>query len=156
MTKSTPMHTLQQQSNTGSSPSIQYVETSIEPQVNVEQVMHDKSFEDNRHQTQLQDQIDLLKMQLSTNSTKPPTSEHISQNQPSTKDSLINKHTLMYLGNNFDYKLFGVIFVLSILIYSSSIREYIFAKLEIRNLAYLQPYILAGLLSIGVVTMNKI
>lgn len=165
MTKSTPIHQLQQ-SNTATPPSamVPQVESSTESVVNVEHALQEReSFDQDRtQQVLLQEQIDLLKMQLSANASKgaSPTTQ-VPQHPPPVydnpkSDSLINKSTLIYLGNNFDYKLFIIVFILSILIYSSSIREYLFTKLDDKKLAYLHPYVLAGLVSLGVSVFNKI
>ena len=167
MTKSTPIHQLQQSNTTTHPPAmVPQVDSSADSTVNVEHALQEKSAleQERAHQSQLQEQIDFLKMQLGANAvtaasasatTHAPQAPAPVYYHPKS-DSLINKGTLIYLGNNFDYKLFIIVFILSILIYSSSIREYLFAKLDDRKLAYLHPYILAALVSLGVSILNKI
>ena len=162
MTKSTPIHQLQQSTTPTQPPMLtSQVETSVDSGVNVEHAIQENvALEQERaHQSQLQEQIDFLKMQLSANASTvaspTPTAPAPTYEQPKA-ESLINKGTLIYLGNNFDCKLFVIAFILSILIYSSSIREYLFTKLDDKKLAYLHPYILAALVSFGVSVFNKI
>lgn len=156
-----------QQSNTTAHPPamVPQVDSSkSDSAVNVEHAIHENAAleQERAHQSQLQEQIDFLKMQLSANATTAASATTHAPQAPAPvydhpkSDSLINKGTLIYLGNNFDYKLFIIVFILSILIYSSSIREYLFAKLDDRKLAYLHPYILAALVSFGVSIFNKI
>lgn len=157
-----------QQSNTAIPPpvAVPHAESSTESVVNVEHALQEReSFErDRTQQIQLQEQIDLLKMQLSANESTgastpvyvPQTTATAPAHEHPKSDSLINKGTLIYLGNNFDYKLFIIVFILSILMYSSSIREYLFSKLDAKKLAYLHPYVLAALVSLGVSVFNKI
>jgi len=152
MTKSTPIHNLQQ-SNTATSAPIKFVEPPQD--VNVEQAMHefDREHDEPPDGSQLQDQIDLLKMQMSVNAKKSP--EALSE--PNTgSESLITRNTLMYIGHHFDYKLCIIVFTVCLLLYSSSLREFLFNKLETKQLSYLHPYVLAALVSIVVSMLNKI
>jgi hypothetical protein len=160
MTKSTPISNLQQSNPPPpppppSPPLIQHPPSETQD-LTIESALKefDSTPSDNTTQKQLQDQIDLLKMQLNTN-------KEIIPNQPSppitiTDNSLINKNTLLYLTNNFDYKLFIIVFLFCIIIYSSSIRDFLFNKLDAKKVSYIHPYLLAFLVALCSVICHNI
>ena len=156
MTKSTPISNLQQSNPPPPShPLIQHPPSETQD-LTIESALKefDSTPSDNTTQKQLQDQIDLLKMQLNTN-------KEIIPNQPSppitiTDNSLINKNTLLYLTNNFDYKLFIIVFLFCIIIYSSSIRDFLFNKLDAKKVSYIHPYLLAFLVALCSVICHNI
>jgi len=160
MTKSTPISNLQQSNPPPpppppSPPLIQHPPSETQD-LTIESALKefDSTPSDNTPQKQLQDQIDLLKMQLNTN-------KEIIPNQPSppitiTDNSLINKNTLLYLTNNFDYKLFIIVFLFCIIIYSSSIRDFLFNKLDAKKVSYIHPYLLAFLVALCSVICHNI
>jgi hypothetical protein len=159
MTKSTPISNLQQSNPPPppppSPPLIQQpVPETSSHDLSIESAL--KEFDspppDNTQQ-QLQDQIDLLKMQLNTNKEIPNQPIHL---PPPTDNSLINKNTLLYLTNNFDYKLFIIVFLFCIIIYSSSIKDFLFNKLDAKKMSYIHPYLLALLVALCSVICHKI
>lgn len=158
MTKSTPISNLQQSNPPPPPPSPPLIQhpPSETQDLTIESALKefDSTPSDNTTQKQLQDQIDLLKMQLNTN-------KEIIPNQPYppitiTDNSLINKNTLLYLTNNFDYKLFIIVFLFCIIIYSSSIRDFLFNKLDAKKVSYIHPYLLAFLVALCSVICHNI
>ena len=158
MTKSTPISNLQQSNPPPPPPSpplIQHPPSETQDLTSESALKEfDSTPSDNTTQKQLQDQIDLLKMQLNTN-------KEIIPNQPYppitiTDNSLINKNTLLYLTNNFDYKLFIIVFLFCIIIYSSSIRDFLFNKLDAKKVSYIHPYLLAFLVALCSVICHNI
>ena len=158
MTKSTPISNLQQSNPPPPPPSPPLIQQSApetsSQDLSIESALKefDSTPSDNTQQ-QLQDQIDLLKMQLNTNKEIPIQSPPL----PSpTDNSLINKNTLLYLTNNFDYKLFIIVFLFCIIIYSSSIKDFLFNKLDAKKVSYIHPYLLAFLVALCSVICHKI
>lgn len=160
MTKSTPISNLQQSNPPPPPPPSIQSPPLIQPppsetqDLTIESALKefDSTPYDNTTQKQLQDQIDLLKMQLNTNKETIPTQLP----QPPTDNSLINKNTLLYLTNNFDYKLFIIVFLFCIIIYSSSIRDFLFNKLDAKKVSYIHPYLLAFLVALCSVICHNI
>ena len=177
MVKSTPIAQIiqppQQQAITNPPPPQQYQEDTNED-INIEDLVQEKerlSTIQHKQQSELQNQIDSLKREIEMNksnitsspqvpvaqSTVPQTQQPTPQSiPPSMTDSFINKNALMSIVGDLDYFLFVIIVFIVVVVYSESVRSFIFQKLELKNLSYLTPYTQAFLSALLVVLIKKL
>ena len=185
MVKSTPIAQIiqpsqqpsqQQQTITQPPPQQQYQEDTNED-INIEDLVQEKerlSTIQHKQQSELQNQIDILKREIEMNKSNIPSpssqappaeqmSPSISQTQPipqstsqSMTDSFINKNALLSIVGDLDYFLFVIVVFIVVVVYSESVRSFIFQKLELKNLSYLTPYTQAFLSALLVVLIKKL
>lgn len=177
MVKSTPIAQIiqpqQQQAITNPPPPQQYQEDTNED-INIEDLVQEKerlSTIQHKQQSELQNQIDSLKREIEMNksnitsspqvlvdqSTVPQTQQPTPQSvPPSMTDSFINKNALMSIVGDLDYFLFVIVVFIVVVVYSESVRSFIFQKLELKNLSYLTSYTQAFLSALLVVLIKKL
>lgn len=179
MVKSTPIAQItspqqQQQAITQPPPQQKYQEEMNED-INIEDLVQEKerlSTIQQQQQSDLQNQIDTLKREIEMNKSNIPTPS-LTPTQPQTTtpqqpqtttptqsqsmtDSFINKNALLSVVGDLDYFLFVVVVFILVVVYSESVRSFIFQKLEVKNLAYLTSYTQAFLSAILVVLIKKL
>ena len=176
MVKSTPIAQIiqppQQQAITHPPPQQQYQEDTNED-INIEDLVQEKerlSTIQHKQQSELQNQIDSLKMEIEMNKSNissstspqqpppqqmaaPPPTQSIPQ---SMTDSFINKNAILSIVGDLDYFLFVIVVFIVVVVYSESVRSFIFQKLELKNLSYLTSYTQAFLSALLVVLIKKL
>uniref|UniRef100_A0A6C0CVE7 Transmembrane protein n=1 Tax=viral metagenome TaxID=1070528 RepID=A0A6C0CVE7_9ZZZZ len=179
MVKSTPIAQIippqqQQQAITQPPPQQKYQEEMNED-INIEDLVQEKerlSTIQQQQQSDLQNQIDTLKREIEMNKSNIPTPsltpqqpQTMTPTQPQTTtptqsqsmtDSFINKNALLSVVGDLDYFLFVVVVFILVVVYSESVRSFIFQKLEVKNLAYLTSYTQALISAILVVLIKKL
>ena len=158
MVKSTPIAQIiqppQQQAITNPPPPQQYEEDTNED-INIEDLVQEKerlSAIQHKQQSELQNQIDSLKREIEMNksnitsspqvpvaqSTVPQTQQPTPQSiPPSMTDSFIINNPLRSILVDLDYFLFLIVLFFVVVLYSESVRGFIFQNLELKNLSYL-------------------
>ena len=176
MVKSTPIAQIiqppQQQAITHPPPQQQYQEDTNED-INIEDLVQEKerlSTIQQKQQSELQNQIDSLKREIEMNKSNissstspqqpppqqmaaPPPTQSIPQ---SMTDSFINKNAILSIVGDLDYFLFVIVVFIVVVVYSESVRSFIFQKLELKNLSYLTSYTQAFLSALLVVLIKKL
>lgn len=176
MVKSTPIAQIiqppQQQAITHPPPQQQYQEDTNED-INIEDLVQEKerlSTIQHKQQSELQNQIDSLKREIEMNKSNissstspqqpppqqmasPPPAQSIPQ---SMTDSFINKNAILSIVGDLDYFLFVIVVFIVVVVYSESVRSFIFQKLELKNLSYLTSYTQAFLSALLVVLIKKL
>lgn len=182
MVKSTPIAQIiqppQQQAITHPPPQQQYQEDTNED-INIEDLVQEKerlSTIQHKQQSELQNQIDSLKREIEMNksnissspqstplpvqqlnSSTPQTQQSTPQSIPqSMTDSFINKNAILSIVGDLDYFLFVIVVFIAVVVYSESVRSFIFQKLELKNLSYLTSYTQAFLSALLVVLIKKL
>lgn len=156
MVKSTPIHQLNMSQ-----------QAQKKEEINIDDIKEEN--DTNQQQIELQKQIDYLKNQIEitkqlNNKNSPEVVEQkphsiiedmlndspAQQCTPSSKTCKLasNDGILESLWKQFDYKLFLIVVVLAIFVFSSHIGEFVESKLEARSLTYLSLYIQSVILSV--------
>lgn len=170
MVKSTPIAQIiqPQQQAISPSPPQQHQEDTNED-INIEDLVQEKerlSTIQQKQQAELQNQIDTLKREIEMNKSNITSSHQVpvapsmapqTQSTPqSMTDSFINKNALMSVVGDLDYFLFMIVAFIVLVVYSESVRNFIFQKLELKNLSYLTSYAQAFLSALLVVLIKKL
>lgn len=176
MVKSTPIAQIiqppQQQAITHPPPQQQYQEDTNED-INIEDLVQEKerlSTIQQKQQSELQNQIDSLKREIEMNksnisssaSPQQPPPQQMAAHPPtqsipqSMTDSFINKNAILSIVGDLDYFLFVIVVFIVVVVYSESVRSFIFQKLELKNLSYLTSYTQAFLSALLVVLIKKL
>ena len=169
MVKSTPINQLPISQNQQQHITTQNNNTFNQTEeINIEDLVQEKErIEYSQQQDNLQDQINNLKQEIEkrkhdNDDHKENINPHPLQNNnpinvfdKNGHDSIINKNMIQCIYEYIDIKIFVIVFIFSLVIFSKTINMFFFNKLEIKDLGYLTSYIQSLIMSISIMCIMK-